>query len=134
MDDYIHAVKDLTCELLEILALGLSLSDTKVFSRFIQDVDSDSCFRVNHYPGVASESNQMKPAHRIGFGEHSDPQVFTILRSNEVPGLQISTVDGLWIPVTTEPTEFCVFVGDALEVCFKIVDVSTILNLYFLLH
>ncbi|KAD6120206.1 hypothetical protein E3N88_11477 [Mikania micrantha] len=88
------------------------------FSRLIQDVDSDSCFRANHYPGVKPESNQPKPAHRIGFGEHSDPQIFTILRSNDVPGLQISTVDGLWIPVTTDPTDFCVFVGDVLEVLY----------------
>ncbi|KAM0027976.1 putative gibberellin 2-beta-dioxygenase [Helianthus debilis subsp. tardiflorus] len=116
VDDYIQAVKELTCELLEILALGLSLPDTSVISRLIQDVDSDSCFRVNHYPGVKPESNQPKPDQRIGFGEHSDPQIFTILRSNDVPGLQISTVDGLWIPVTTEPTDFCVFVGDVLEV------------------
>ncbi|KAL8224818.1 hypothetical protein R6Q57_017375 [Mikania cordata] len=118
VDDYIQAVKGLTCELLEILALGFSLPNTNVFSRLIQDVDSDSCFRANHYPGVKPESNQPKPAHRIGFGEHSDPQIFTILRSNDVPGLQISTVDGLWIPVTTDPTDFCVFVGDALEVLY----------------
>ncbi|KAI3506594.1 hypothetical protein L1887_21154 [Cichorium endivia] len=116
VDDYIHAVKELTCGLLEILALGLSLPEKNAFSRFIRDFDSDSCFRVNHYPGVKTESNQLKPAHRIGFGEHSDPQIFTILRSNDVPGLQICTVDGLWIPVNTEPTDFCVFVGDALEV------------------
>nr|USF86094.1 gibberellin 2-oxidase 6 [Chrysanthemum x morifolium] len=116
VEDYIQAVKQLTCGLLEILALGLSLPDTNAFSRFIQDADNDSCFRVNHYPGVKSESNQPKPAQRIGFGEHSDPQIFTILRSNDVPGLQISTVDGLWIPVTNEPNDFCVFVGDALEV------------------
>nr|XP_043637496.1 gibberellin 2-beta-dioxygenase 2 [Erigeron canadensis] len=119
VDNYINAVKGLTCGLLEILAIGLSLPDTDVFSRFIQDVDNDSCFRVNHYPGVKTDghpSNQPNPVHRIGFGEHSDPQIFTILRSNDVPGLQISTADGLWIPVTTEPTDFCVFVGDALEV------------------
>ncbi|KAK9067708.1 hypothetical protein SSX86_011819 [Deinandra increscens subsp. villosa] len=116
VDDYIQAVKGLTSGLLEILALGLSLPDTSTFSRLIQDANSDSCFRVNHYPGIKPESNQPKPAHRIGFGEHSDPQIFTILRSNDVPGLQISTVDGLWIPVTTEPTDFCVFVGDVLEV------------------
>lgn len=120
MDDYIQAVKELTCGLLEILAFGLSLSDTDVFSRLIQDDDSDSCFRVNHYPGIKSESNQPKPAHRIGFGEHSDPQIFTILRSNDVPGLQISTADGLWIPISTEPTDFCVFVGDVLEVRYLI--------------
>ncbi|KAL7583233.1 gibberellin 2-beta-dioxygenase 2 [Lactuca sativa] len=120
VEDYIHVVKGLTCGLLEILALGLSLTDTNIFSRFIEDVDSDSCFRINHYPGVKTthESNyKASQSHqRIGFGEHSDPQIFTILRSNDVPGLQISTVDGLWIPVNVEPTDFCVFVGDALEV------------------
>ncbi|XP_076935464.1 gibberellin 2-beta-dioxygenase 2-like [Bidens hawaiensis] len=116
VDDYIQEVKELTCGLLEILSHGLSLPDSSVFSRLIQDADSDSCFRANRYPGIKPESGQPKPADRIGFGEHSDPQIFTILRSNDVPGLQICTVDGLWIPVNTEPTDFCVFVGDVLEV------------------
>jgi gibberellin 2-oxidase len=105
------------------VAEGLWTRDKCAFSRLIRDVDSDSLLRLNHYPPM-NEINDWDPSpnlyqcknNRIGFGEHSDPQILTILRSNDVGGLQISLKDGLWVPVPPNPSEFCVFVGDALQV------------------
>lgn len=98
--------------LLDLTAEGLRvLYDTSVFSNLITDDNSDSILRLNYYP----PSND----HGIGFGEHTDPQIFTILRSNAVGGLQISTQQGDrrdWIPVPPKHDAFCVFVGDTLKV------------------
>lgn len=122
VNNYIQAVKGLACEILDLVAEGLWVRDKCVFSRLIRDVHSDSVLRLNHYPPV-NDINDWDPSpklyqcknNRIGFGEHSDPQILTILRSNDVGGLQISLKDGLWVPVPPNPREFCVFVGDALQ-------------------
>jgi len=123
VNNYVQAVKELACEILDLVAEGLWVRDKCAFSRLIRDVDSDSVLRLNHYPPV-NDINDWDPSskhyqcknNRIGFGEHSDPQILTILRSNDVGGLQISLKDGLWVPVPPDPREFCVFVGDALQV------------------
>ena len=120
MNDYIKAVRELGCEILELMAEGLWLRDRSVFSRLITDVLSDSCFRLNHYPPLDhSKQRELDPCtsnSRMGFGEHSDPQILTILRSNDVSGLQICLDGGFWAPVPPDPSEFCIFVGDALQV------------------
>ncbi|CAI8603680.1 unnamed protein product [Vicia faba] len=128
VNDYIKAVKELTCEILELAAEGLWVPDKSSLSKIIKDEHSDSLLRINHYPPVKKlgnenwdpsklhNSNIINSNNTIGFGEHSDPQILTILRSNNVGGLQISTHHGLWIPVPPDPNEFYVMVGDALQV------------------
>ncbi|CAL5437528.1 unnamed protein product [Camellia sinensis] len=100
VNDYIQAVRSLTCEMLDLVAEGLFVLDKSVFSRLIGDVHSDSCFRLNHYPPMENSrewdpSPKLNANTRMGFGEHSDPQILTILRSNDVKGLQICLHDGL---------------------------------------
>ncbi|PHU18308.1 Gibberellin 2-beta-dioxygenase 2 [Capsicum chinense] len=90
------------------------------------DLHSDSLFRINHYPPFTNwtphllgQDSDTSPTtiSKIGFGEHTDPQILTILRSNDAPGLQISPQRGLWVPVSPHPnTAFSVFVGDTLQI------------------
>lgn len=113
------------------MADGLWLSDTKVFSRLIKDSDNDSLFRLNHYPynhdhGSSKDRDTSPPSltpppapyhhSKVGIGAHTDPQILTLLRSNDVGGLQISIEDKVWVPVPPDPTAFCVNVGDLLQV------------------
>ncbi|KAL7178356.1 hypothetical protein ACSBR2_031498 [Camellia fascicularis] len=140
---YIEAVRGLACELLDLMAKASSSSSSSLFSQLIRDVDNDSLLRVNHYPPLIltnlkhttttttldkEEDTSSSPFHhphhhdhhnsnnnRIGFGEHSDPQILTILRSNDVGGLQISPQNGVWVPVSPDPATFCVNVGDVLQ-------------------
>lgn len=127
MTGYIQAVTDLACEVLDLMAEGLWVHDTSVFSSLITHFDSDSLFRLNHYPPLKdrdtspSSSSSFQIHHQgnnIGFGEHTDPQILTILRSNDVDGLQICLGDGVWVPVPPDATTFCVNVGDLLQVGF----------------
>uniref|UniRef100_A0A7N0UBK8 Fe2OG dioxygenase domain-containing protein n=1 Tax=Kalanchoe fedtschenkoi TaxID=63787 RepID=A0A7N0UBK8_KALFE len=141
MNDYIAAVRDLASKLLDLIAesLGLEITENSVFSKLITDTESDSLIRLNHYPAAISPPHQHPPPillpHKdcknmdmsvpkttqssqwIGFGDHTDPQMLTLLRSNDVGGLQICSRDGAWVPVVPDPTAFCVNVGDVLQVC-----------------
>lgn len=143
-NDYVNAVKNLACDILELVAEGLRTQDKSIFSNLISDSQNDSCFRINHYPPLTAPNHQQEFNHnwdpspveqerlhispplptvgsksRIGFGEHTDPQILTILRSNDVNGLQICSHDGFWIPVPPDPNEFFVFVGDSFQVCIQ---------------
>lgn len=113
---YTEAVKELACEILELMAEGLGVPDTSIFSTFITQLDNDSLLRFNHYPPKDCKDRDNSNSYNVGFGEHSDPQILTILRSNDVAGLQISLQHGVWNPVTPDPAAFCVNVGDLLEV------------------
>ncbi|XP_057809771.1 gibberellin 2-beta-dioxygenase 4-like [Salvia miltiorrhiza] len=107
---YVEAVRKLACDILDLLVEGVCGSEGgSALSRLMRDSENDSILRLNHYP--AGEVS------KIGFGEHTDPQIITLLRSNGVEGLQISVQDGLWVPVNPYPdSAFCVNVGDILQV------------------
>ncbi|URD81512.1 gibberellin [Musa troglodytarum] len=135
VNEYVKQVRQLACQLLDMVGEGLGLQDTRVFSRLLQDSENDSLVRLNHYPpwpgsdragGDADRDpaggksrDKRSGGGRIGFGEHSDPQILSILRSNDVDGLQILSAQaddgGVWIPVPADPVAFYVIVGDALQ-------------------
>lgn len=122
VNEYVKSVRELACEILDLVGEGLWLPNKSVFSNLIEDVQSDSVLRINYYPAVKHtedwelSSKSHLSTNKIGFGEHSDPQILTILRSNDVDGLQISLQDGLWVPVCPDPSAFYVLIGDAFQV------------------
>ncbi|GJM94871.1 hypothetical protein PR202_ga11554 [Eleusine coracana subsp. coracana] len=116
LNEYIAAVRRMTCTVLELMAEGLGLDETDAFTRLVLDKESDSMLRVNHYP-PRPELKQLGGHGRLtGFGEHTDPQIISVLRSNDTSGLEISLRDGSWVSVPADRNSFFVNVGDALQV------------------
>ena len=140
MNEYVEAVKQLACDILDLLGEGLGLEDPRLFSKLITETDSDSLLRINHYPpsctvhkldhddqcklkGVArtkaGSGGNPAAGGRIGFGEHSDPQLLSLLRANDVDGLQVLLPDingkDVWIQVPADSSAYFVNVGDLLQ-------------------
>ncbi|KAK1378437.1 Gibberellin 2-beta-dioxygenase [Heracleum sosnowskyi] len=105
---YRAAVKELACEVLERMADGLNIEPKSVLSRLVSAEKSDSYFRINHYP--VSDKNE------LGFGEHTDPQIISVIRSNNSSGLEIALKDGTWVQVPPDPNSFFITVDDCLQV------------------
>lgn len=109
LDEYTAAVRQLACEVLELIAEGLRIQPRNIFSKLLKDEESDSVLRLNHYPPCPA-------LQRVGFGEHTDPQIISVLRSNNTSGFQISLRDGSWLPVTPDQDSFFFNVGDSFQV------------------
>ncbi|XP_068322296.1 gibberellin 2-beta-dioxygenase-like isoform X2 [Pyrus communis] len=115
VEDYITAVKNMTFEVLEMVADGLGIDQRNVLSKLLKGEKSDSCFRLNYYP-PCPELRALSGRSLIGFGEHTDPQIISVLKSNNTSGLQISLKDGTWVTVPPDQTAFFINVGDCLQV------------------
>lgn len=116
MEDYIEAMKKMCCMVLELMADGLGIERKNELSRLLKDEKSDCCFRMNHYPPCP----EVQLRNVVGFGEHTDPQIISVLRSNSTSGLQICLSDGTWLSVPPDHTSFFINVGDTLQVCLFI--------------
>ncbi|XP_076891318.1 gibberellin 2-beta-dioxygenase 1-like [Bidens hawaiensis] len=117
VNDYVAAVKKMSCEILELLADELKLQSRNVLSKMLSDEQSDSVFRVNYYPPCPElQEHELKGNKLIGFGEHTDPQIISVLRSNNTSGLEILLKNGSWMPVPPDSNSFFINVGDSLQV------------------
>uniref|UniRef100_A0A5B7CCY8 gibberellin 2beta-dioxygenase n=1 Tax=Davidia involucrata TaxID=16924 RepID=A0A5B7CCY8_DAVIN len=115
VNNYVAAMRNMVCEVLELIADGLKIGPRNMLSRLLRDERSDSCFRLNHYP-PCPELQALSGRNLIGFGEHTDPQILSAARSNNTSGLQISLRDGTWVSVPPDQYSFFINVGDSLQV------------------
>uniref|UniRef100_A0A0E0JFF7 Fe2OG dioxygenase domain-containing protein n=1 Tax=Oryza punctata TaxID=4537 RepID=A0A0E0JFF7_ORYPU len=114
--EYSAAVRRVACDVLELMAEGLGVGPADALARLVAREDSDSILRVNHYP---PRPDQLGGGPNLtGFGEHTDPQIISVLRSNGAAGLEISLRDGAWasVPHDGDGDSFFVNVGDTLQV------------------
>uniref|UniRef100_A0A0E0PIV8 Fe2OG dioxygenase domain-containing protein n=1 Tax=Oryza rufipogon TaxID=4529 RepID=A0A0E0PIV8_ORYRU len=115
LNEYVVAVRAMMWEVLKLMAEGLGLKEKDALVRLVSHEESDSVLRVNHYP-PHPELKQQGHGRLTGFGEHTDPQIISVLRSNDTSGLEISLRDGSWASVPPDRKSFFVNVGDVLQV------------------
>nr|KYP51641.1 Gibberellin 2-beta-dioxygenase 1 [Cajanus cajan] len=120
LSDYMCAARKMGCEILDLMAEGLNIEEKNVLSKLLMDKESDSVMRLNHYPPCPPENrlnnNDDNGENMVGFGEHTDPQIISLLRSNNTSGLQICLKDKTWVSVPPDHNSFFVIVGDSLQV------------------
>nr|CAB3460986.1 unnamed protein product [Digitaria exilis] len=117
VNEYVGAVRGVATWVLEAVAEGLlGVARRDALSGMVADAASDQVFRVNHYPPCPLLERLPDSCSVTGFGEHSGPQLVSVLRSNGTPGLQVALRDGRWLPVPPDRDAFFVIVGDSLEV------------------
>ncbi|KAI4311062.1 hypothetical protein MLD38_035998 [Melastoma candidum] len=137
---YVEVVRGVACEILDLITLTEELLGAPSLGGMIRAEGNDSVLRINFYPANGGGSADVRPAASragggddvgLGFGEHTDPQVLTVLTSNDVGGLQVwvrqeagdgdgdgdggGSGRGWWTAVPPDPTALWVNVGDLLQ-------------------
>ncbi len=72
--------------------------------------DGNSVLRLLHYPPIEGE-----PGSHVRAGAHEDINTITLLLGADEAGLELLTKEGQWIPVSPEPGELVVNIGDMLQ-------------------
>ncbi|KAF0925222.1 hypothetical protein E2562_015634 [Oryza meyeriana var. granulata] len=120
-NEYVGAMRGMARTVLEMVAEGLGVSPRGALADMVTDAASDQLLRLNHYPPCPLLQSLMPNCSPTGFGEHTDPQLVSILHSNGTSGLQVALHDaadnaGHWVSVPSDPSSFLVIVGDSLQV------------------
>lgn len=104
---YMSAVEQVGHRVMERLAQSLDLEPSYFADRYTSE--PLSLFRIFHYP-----STSPTPEETWGVGEHTDYGVLTILRQDEVGGLEVKTPQG-WLAAPPIPGTFVCNIGDMLD-------------------
>lgn len=106
---YMDAMTDLGHTLMRGIALSLGFEPDFFRSRYTSD--PLTLFRIFNYPPPAPE--QLKQS-QWGVGEHTDYGVLTILKQDNLGGLQVKSKSG-WIDAPPIENSFVCNLGDMLE-------------------
>jgi len=107
MIEYQQTMMGLGWRLLPLYALALD-KPANYFNPFFE-TDPHCIGRNSHYPVVDLEENQ------FGIAPHSDHGFITLLPLSEVPGLEVLSQSGKWIPAPHIPGAIVVNTGEFLN-------------------
>ncbi len=105
---YIDEVTAVGQLLLQGVAVGLGLSRDYFLERYTRD--PTVLFRIFNYPPSTAGADE----HELGVGEHTDYGLLTLLRQDDIAGLQIWYQDR-WLAAPPVHDSFVCNVGDMLE-------------------
>jgi isopenicillin N synthase-like dioxygenase len=106
MAEYHDVMSQLGWRMLPVYSLALGLEANHLFQYFR---DPHFINRNAHYAPGAAEDNQ------FGLAPHSDHGFVTFLPLSEVPGLEVKTQGGDWIPAPYVPGAMLVNTGEFLD-------------------
>ena len=104
---YMESMQHLAQLLMELVSLGLGLSEDYFKKRF--EDHPTTLFRIFHYP---SQNNSNLT---WGVGEHTDMGFLTILLQDHLGGLEVQRRDGRWVSAPPIPGTLVVNIGDMLQ-------------------
>jgi len=110
--NYIDEVTAVGQTLLSAIAVGLGLGPNYFLDRYTRD--PTVLFRIFNYPPATPAANESESENGLGVGEHTDYGLLTLLRQDEVGGLEVWHPDG-WLSAPPLPDSFVCNVGDMLE-------------------
>jgi isopenicillin N synthase-like dioxygenase len=105
--DYMAGVTRLGHRVMESLAQSLELDAQYFADRYT--ADPLILFRVFNYPSVSAP-----PEVLWGVGEHTDYGLLTLLRQDDIGGLEVKTREG-WVAATPIADSFVCNIGDMLD-------------------
>jgi isopenicillin N synthase-like dioxygenase len=109
---YIDEVARVGQLLLRGIATGLGLPPDYFLERYTND--PTILFRIFNYPPATAAAGDNENEDSLGVGEHTDYGLLTLLRQDDIGGLEISH-DAGWLPAPPIPDSFVCNVGDMLE-------------------
>ena len=107
--EYMAALTGLGHALMRGMALSLGLESGYFQERYM--ADPLTLFRIFHYPPV---TRKPEAEEQWGVGEHTDYGVLTILKQDDVGGLQIKA-RSRWIDAPPVPNSYVCNIGDMLD-------------------
>ena len=106
---YMEEMKKLGHELMSLISQSLELDESYFKNNYTRE--PTELFRIFHYPPSKPETDQEFP---WGVGAHTDYGLLTILKQDDVGGLEVKAGEE-WIPVPPIPGAFVCNVGDMLD-------------------
>lgn len=103
---YYRSLSDVAARLLRVMAIALELPEDYFDAMINRPITS---MRAIHYPAAEPASSGALRA-----GAHTDYGTFTILRTDDVPGLEIMSADGAWQAIAPDAEHFIVNLGDTI--------------------
>ncbi|AFY31162.1 isopenicillin N synthase family oxygenase [Calothrix sp. PCC 7507] len=107
--EYMEAMTNLGHTLIAGIALSLGLEESYFADRYTSE--PLTLFRIFNYPPDLSHLDDQP---RWGVGEHTDYGVLTILKQDDLGGLQVKSKSG-WVAAPPVPGSFVCNIGDMLD-------------------